>query len=320
MLTRDGVKSVRSIEEDLQEVGLKPTAVVGEIERMTQGLAEAKKNGGNAGPPVSGTAPPRSVENRALQESRTGGAPAGKPGRKSSEKPVSETAPRDAKGKRVTLAEGARQALRDAGKDPAANQDEAFKVIKKIRKTAAMKLASRLYRKAHKSAMRVASRVYRRRNKRKIAVRMKRKLKKFGRGLLQKLHKAGRRIVMSDDSALANLREDLNSNGGVASGDSQNQYEDAAHNAGVVSMLMAEVFEALGDQASADTMQALSDVSSDLADDLGKLGADGTMSESQDERLRKVLAQVVKGLKVYEGMGSPGLFDAIRASRHLADD
>jgi len=286
--------NVGTIEEDLKAVGLDPGKMLGDIDRMTGRLQEASRNPGAGGPPVRGATPPATgVENRNLlsEDRRTSGgkAPAGK---------------------YLTITEQARRQLKDAGLDPRANTAEAFRAIKKLRKTAAMKLAGRLYRKAHKATMRVASRMYRKRNKRKILVRARKKLQKFGSKMLHKLHAAGKRIVMQHaDTQLANLRESLNS-GVPGSSGKLNPHEESAHNAGLLSMYLGEVFEALGDKESAQTMYDLSDVASDLAEDLDRI-ASSDVSDAQEEKLQRVLAKTVDALKVWEGFGSPTLFQAI---------
>jgi len=289
---------IGSLEEDLKEVGLDAGKVLGEIDRVTGRLSESKANPGAGGPPVPGSAPARAIENRALYE---GG---NTPGAQRSGS-TTQVAP----GKLVTLAEQARQELKAAGTDPAANKEEAFRAIKKKRKSAAMKLAARLYRKGKKGVLRAASRVYRKRNKRKILIRARKKIKKFGRKMLAKLHAAGKRVLsMGTDDALANLREDLNSPS--ATNETTNGYEEAAFNSGLLAMHLGEVFETLGDKESAETMYSISDIASDLSEDLEKLG-EGDISEGQEEKLRRVLDQTIKALKIWEGLGSPTLFQAI---------
>ncbi len=294
--------NVGTLEESLKEVGLDAGKVIGEIDRMTGRLAESR---GNPAPPIPSTgAPARSVENRGLYEG--GQPPTGN--RQQGAAPA---------GKVTTLAEQARAELRAAGVDPSKNVEEAFVAIKKKRKTAAMKLAGRLMRKKFRAVRRVASRMYRKRNKRKILIRAKKKLRKFGAKTLAKLHKAGKRIMMQHaDQALSNLREDLNSPSGSA--DTSNQYEEAAFNAGMLASHLGEVFEALGDKESAETMFAVSDIASDLSEDLEKIG-EADLSEGQEEKLRRVLDQTVKALKVWEGFGSPTLFQAIEHAEAIAE-
>lgn len=289
---------VGTIEEGLSEVGLDPSKVIGEMERMTGKLAEARAGG----PPIrTEGAPSRAAENRSLYEGR--------------ETPRPAHAPQGGGGKPAVVKTLKAQAFEEclaAGIDPSKNIEEAFKVVKKKRKSAAQKLASRLYRKSKKAALRVASRMYRKRNKRKILLRAKKKIKKFGSKMLAKLHKAGKRIVMSNDQALANLREDLNSPSGSA--EKSNSYEEAAFNAGMLSMYLGEVFEVLGDEESAETMFSLSDQAADLAEALEAI-EEGDLSDTQEERLRKILSRSVQGLKVWEGLGSPTLYQAIEASQ-----
>jgi hypothetical protein len=283
-------RQVKSLDESFKEVGLDSGKVLGEIDRMTGRLQEARRNPGAGGPPIRDeSAPARITENRSLYEHGPRGG--------------------YAHGKAITLAEEARQELRAAGVDPEANVAEAMKVMKKKRKTAAQKLAARLYRKSKKSVLRKASKLYRKRNKRKILLRAKKKLKKFGAKLLAKMHKAGKRIVMSNDQALSNLRESLN-NPSVSTGEGMNSYEEAAHNAGLLAMYLGEVFEVLGEDESAETMFALSDAAADLSEDLEKI-AEEDLSDSQEDRLTRVLERSVAGLRMWEGVGSPTLFQAI---------
>ncbi len=264
---------------------------------MTGKLQEARRDPAAGGPPIPGSAEPRAKENRSLYEDR---------------QTPRQTHAQGGEGKVLTLKAQALAEMREAGLDPAKNVEEAFKVVKKKRKTAAMKLMSRLYRKSKKAVLRTASRMYRKRNKRKILIRAKKKLKKFGSKMLSKLHKAGKRIVMSNDQALANLREDLNKPGTGAAGDG-NSFEEASYNAGLLAMYLGEVFEVLGDEESAETMFSLSDQASDLADVLESIG-EGDLSDVQEDRLRKILDRSVAGLKVWESLGSPTLFQAIEAS------
>lgn len=296
--------NVGTLEEGLAEVGLNPSKVLGEIERVTGRLAEASKDPGGSGPPVAGAAPARSVENRSLYEnSQTPGA------RSEPRKPSSAKA--------LTLAEQVRREMTAAGQDPAANVDEAFRAVKKLRKSAAAKLMARLARKGKKAALRTASRMYRKRNKRKILIRARKKLKKFGAKMLAKMHKSGKRIMMQHDmdKNLANLRESLNTESVEV--ETVNQYEEVAYNASLLSLHLGEVFESLGDKESAETMYSLSDMASDLSEDLEKIG-EADLSEGQEEKLRRVLDKTVNAVRVWESFGSPTLFQAIEAGRTAA--
>ena len=195
--------------------------------------------------------------------------------------------------------------------------EEAFQVKKKKRQTAAQRLKARLGRRRHKAERRKASKMYRKRNKRKIVRRMKAKLRKFGAGRLAKIHAAGRRVVMAHaDSELANLREELNS---LVEGvnDEPNSFEEAAYNAGVISMYLGEVFEQAGDEQSAETMFTLSDLAADISEELDALSEE-EVSEGQQEKLRKILEGVVRALKVYEGIGSPSVYEAMEIEANLA--
>lgn len=295
--------NVGTLEESLAEVGLNPTKVLGEIERVTGRLAEASKDPGGSGPPVAGNAPARSVENRNLYENN--------------QTPGSKPEPKKPSSKVMTLAEQVRREMMAAGQDPAANVDEAFRAVKKLRKSAAAKLMARLARKGKKAALRTASRMYRKRNKRKILIRARKKLKKFGAKMLAKMHKSGKRIMMQHDmdKELANLRESLNTE--AVEVETVNQYEEVAYNASLLSLHLGEVFESLGDKESAETMYTLSDVASDLSEDLEKIG-EADLSEGQEEKLRRVLDKTVNAVRVWESFGSPTLFQAIEAGRTAA--
>src|SRR5262249_19042408 len=68
-MTLHGKKmTMRTIEEEMAEVGLDPKKSFGEIERMT-GLIEDRSK---MSPPIPGLTTPRAADHRALQESNTG--------------------------------------------------------------------------------------------------------------------------------------------------------------------------------------------------------------------------------------------------------
>jgi hypothetical protein len=187
--------------------------------------------------------------------------------------------------------------------------EEAMRAVKKKRVTMGEKLKAKRSRRKRRSSLRKAAKMYYKKFKRKIAKRAAKKLKKFGKAGLEKLHKMGRRIVMSDDQ-LANLREELNSGGAT---DASNQYEDAAFSAGMLALYLGEIFEAAGDQESAETMYDASDAAADLSEALAHLEEEDEPEEEQEQRLESILDHTVRALKVYEGMGAPSLFDVLEA-------
>lgn len=266
-----GKRVVRSLKEDLQEVGIDPSRFIGDMDRATKAI-DARARGWNGG------GPPEALR-RPLQEAGGAGGVTS-----------------------VSVVAASRSALGTGG----GTLDEALKAVKKKRKTASQRLkAKRSYRKV-KAKKRLASRKYYARKGRKILRRAKMKLAKFGRAGLARLHKARKRIVMmSADSPIANLREDLN-----GSSTTPNPYEEAAFSAGLLSVYLGEIFEVIGDKASATTMYELSDVAAAISEEFDALG-ESEPSEAQAERLQKVLETVTKAIKMYESMGSPSLFEAI---------
>jgi hypothetical protein len=188
--------------------------------------------------------------------------------------------------------------------------DEALKVVRKKRVTMGEKLKAKRGRRKRRSALRKAAKMYYKKFKRKILKRAAKKLKKFGKAGLEKLHKMGRRITMGDDR-VANLREELNTGG---SGENSNPYEEAAFSAGMLSMYLGEIFEAAGDQESAETMYDVSDAAADLSEGLASLGEDDEPEDEQKQRLERILDHAVRAIRVYEGMGAPSLFDVIEAT------
>lgn len=236
-----------------------------------------------------------------LVEARTGGgghamAPIGRGG--------SEAAPGGGGGAPETLDEGA------------------FKIVKKLFKTAGEKVKDKLGRKKRGLAkLARQSRMYRKKNKRKIAKRQKKKLAKFGAKGLTRLHKMRKRITMSSgapdlaslresingSSTIAQLREDIASLGNNArvDNDNPNPIEEAAFNAGLLAHYLGEVFEICGDTAMAESMYQLSDSAADLSEMLDGFGPDDSISEEHQQRLLKIVEAVQKGLRLHEEMGSP---------------
>jgi hypothetical protein len=275
-------KLVRPLNEELKEMGLDPEQTLGQIQH-TSSLIDKRMGGGNGGGAPDYTQRPQGQgQQRDLQE--VSGTPgAGKP-------PASST---------------------DGG-----DLEEAVRVVKRKRVSAAEKLAGKRARKKKKGKLRRLAKVYYKKAKRKILKRAKMKLKKFGKAGLQKLHKMGKRIVMGNDE-LANLREDLNTGG---SSDKSNPFEEAAFNAGLLALYLGEIFEAAGDQESAETMYDVSDAAADLSESWANLDEEDELEEDQQAQLERVLEHVTKALRVYEGMGAPSMMDVIEAVEDPEED
>jgi hypothetical protein len=206
--------------------------------------------------------------------------------------------------------------LLDISDIDSANKEEAFKAVRKKIRSASDKLRARLKRRKSRSKNRRRSKKYRAKNRMKIKRRMKRKLQKFGRAGLAKLHKMKKRVVMADReedrSDYDALREDLlsltESRDDVPStGDYLGPFEEAAFSAGYLAMLIAEHFDAMNDVEAGDALFDLSESAADLCEDLeGIMDADD-LSEENDAKLRSLVEGVIKGLRVYESIGAPGI-------------
>lgn len=266
-MIREDQRTVQPLEEGLKEIGLDPQKTLGEMHRTTK-LVEARLGVGNGGGLPS-----------YLQPRQPGQAPAETP---TSDGPSGEPV------------------------------DEAFKAVRVKVKTAGEKLKSKLARKKQGlGKLRRKSKMYYKKFKRKIAKRAAKKLAKFGRAGLEKLHKMKKRITMSsqpDESPLAGLREDLNSLGGEQHADDRsNPFEEAAFNAGLLASHLGEMFEAFGDEQSAETMYAISDQAADLSESLDALGEEDELDEDQSACLNRILEGVIKAMRMYEEMGAPSL-------------
>lgn len=204
---------------------------------------------------------------------------------------------------------------------PGQIDEAAFKIIKKLFRTAGEKVKEKLGRKKRGLAkLARQSRMYRKKNKRKIAKRQKKKLAKFGAKGLARLHKMRKRITMSapagsslaslreslsGSSSIAQLREDLATVGNEAKSGNYNPYEEAAFNAGLLAYYLGEVFDVSGDTASAEAMFQVSDAAADLSQALDGLGEDDTLGEAQEQKLVAILESIQKGLRLHEEMGQP---------------
>jgi len=263
---------VQPLDEALTEIGLDPVKTLGDMHR-TNDLIEARV-GGNSG----------------------GGAPAYiRPARSQITEDLDEVV---VDYDTVDLDEGV-----DLG--------EAIRIVRSRRLTSGQKAKGRRGRKKRRAQIKATGRKYRARSRRKIAKRARLKLRKYGTAGLERLHKQRKRVVMSNDSDLANLREDLNELGGSVA-ENSNSYEDAAFNAGLLAMHLGEMFEAYGDTQSAETMFDVSDAASDLSEAFEVLSPDTEeLDEDQEDRLQRVLDSLVKGLRIYEAMGSPSMGDIV---------
>lgn len=255
-------KVVRSLEEELSEIGLDPEKTLGAIHR-TSALVEARLGGVGTGGGAPGyLQPPAAAE----------------PGEEA----------------------------------PAATGDEdleeAFKLKRVKRKTAGMKLlAKRAYRKG-KSKSKKLGKAFRKRFKRKIARARAIIKKKFG----GKPRRKGFRVTREhaeDTSPLAALRESLND---IEVADEveleMNAFCETALNAGTLAEHFGEMFEAAGDEMSAERMFDLSDAAADLALEFAELDENvEELEEDNNHRLGVILDGTIKGLRLYEGMDSPSL-------------
>jgi hypothetical protein len=269
-------KMVRPLNEELAEIGLDPDKTLGDM-RRTNGLLDARMRGAHGG-----------------------GAPSYvRPG---AARPPAREVGRTVTEEREPIEEGAENGV---------ELHEALKSVKaRIIRGAEKAKGKRAYKKV-RSQKKAYGKKYRARNKRKIVRRAAMKARKFGGAKgLAKLHKMRRRIVMQHaDSPLANLREDLNKVGGDIT--VSNSYEDAAMQAGLLALYLGEMFETYGDKQSAETMFSVSDTASDLADAFEHIDGDEELDEEQEEKLQAVLDSMVKGLRVYEAMGSPSLGEIV---------
>lgn len=217
--------------------------------------------------------------------------------------------------------------------------DEAFKVIKKLFKTAGEKMKAKLGRKKQGLAkLRRNAKMYRRKNKRKIKKRMAKKMRKFGKAGLERLHKARKRVVMSEPepelptldestSRIAQLREDLNSFGKVEDDvveseqkEDYSPYEDAAYNAGVLAAELAEVFLAWGDEEAAESMENVSDAAADLSEMLDGFSEGEELGEEEEERLFKIISAINKGFGLHEELGAPSVDQVVEFRLENGDE
>lgn len=275
MLQRNRV--VQPLSEALEEIGLDPEKTLGDLGRTNE-LIDKRMNGAHGGGAPSYLRPAA----REISEDADPADPAAAP--------AADGDPTE------TVVEGV-------------SLEEALRSVKRKRLSGSEKAAGRRSRRKNKGKRRAAGKMYARRNKRRISKLAKKKRKKFGGTAgLEKLHRGGRRIEMSADSPLANLREDLNAQAVASVTEDESPYYEAAVEAGTLALYLGEMFEAFGDEQSAETMYDVSDAAADIAE--GFEGLD-ELDEGQEDSLSRVIDPLVKGLRIYEAMGSPSLGDII---------
>lgn len=212
---------------------------------------------------------------------------------------------------------------------------EAFKVVRRMIRTAAQKLKNkRAYRKVRSSARKYAKQYYRR-FKRKIAKKRKRLRSKFGGEAGLKRARAGgkKRITtqMSGLDAISNIREEL-ARAEAAKVEAQDAeveshdrdlpvtpYEEAVIKAGLLLMYTGEVFEDVEESAAA-AMFDLSDGAAELAEEIAGVEEidDDTM-----KRMESLFIATSKVMKAHHSIGSPMpllVFEAIDMIGDALDD
>jgi len=279
MLNRN--TKVRSLAEELKEIGLDPEKTIGQINRTTK-LVESRAFGSQGGGAPSYLRPVKPV--KALSE-------------------ATESTDYDDDGDGIDLS-------------------EAVKMVKQRRIGAAEKAKTRRERMHNRGKIKQAGKAYRRGKGKRVIKRHAKVTKRIGVAGMQRLAKGRKKVMTQGDSPLSNLREDLNSAEGIeiGSSNSTNALEDAARNAGWLAMYIGEIFEAVGDLQSADTLFDASDASADLAEQLSGDITEEDLTEEQSQMLERVLGTLVKALRMYEAMGSPSLFDAFDLAEMDGDD
>lgn len=268
-------KQVRSLEEELSEIGLNPEQTIGQIQRTTS-LIEQRMGGG----PGNGGGAPVYTQPQERPQPSPGSTPAEQ---------------------------------MDEGEEI----EEAVKLKRVKRKTAGEKLMSRRQYRKMRSKAKMAGKQYRQRHKRQIARRRAILKKKFGAGPRRK----GFRVVRESEEeiSLDQLREDINGSVAATSSD-MNPFCEAALNAGMLAMHYGEMFEALGDEETAERLFAQSDIAADLANQFASLGEDDELDQDSENRLSSVLEHVTKGMRFHEALGCPTLVKLIEAVEICGDE
>jgi len=172
------------------------------------------------------------------------------------------------------------------------------KLVKVTQKEKRVEKATRMHK---RGTLRAASRMYRKRFASKI--------KKRAKVRKRKPAKKGRQAIWQSDvsSALANLREDLEASG-VTTGE-PSPYEEAALNAGYLALLLGEIFESVGDAEAGEMLRSMSDSAATLSEAIEANGGDVT--EEIEAKLSSLLEGVSKAMSAHENLGEPSLFEAI---------
>lgn len=196
--------------------------------------------------------------------------------------------------------------------------DEVFGVVKKIRGAAA-RIAKRVRHRAYlkvRGAKKLAAKIYRKKFKRKIKRGMTKKLRRFGRKGLEKLHKMGKRIVQKSwADQIANIQEELDAEAVTKDADIIEEevieyapIVEAMYNAAETAMYLGEIFDAMGDDAG-QVLLTLSDKAVDLGEAIE--ANEGDPTEDQEAKVETVLNAVIKALAEHEERGAPSLSEAI---------
>lgn len=183
--------------------------------------------------------------------------------------------------------------------------DEQMEIVKVQKLRGAQLAQARKQRRKLRAAKKAYSKKYYARNKRKIAKRRKKALAKFGKKGLERLHKQHKRVMVAGIDRLSTLREEL------AENIETTVPEQVATNAGWLAMLLGEVFESVGEGEAAETLFELSDNAADLSERLSAVTEESLQGRNKQE-LEHLVTTVANGLRIYEDIGSPSLWEAVQ--------
>lgn len=309
-------KKIRPLEEEMADVGLNPERTLGAMERSFGMLVQ-----GSLPPDASGlkqeegASVPRSIHEvgQALRED-------------AEQPPVDEASgdepsPVDQVVAAAMEGEGVPEGIVISEEE----LQEAFKIIRKMIKTASEKMqAKRAYRKVRSKARKYAKQYYKR-FKRKISKVRKRLRKRFGgEAGLKKARAGGKKRIstkMSGLDMISNLREELEqAEARMAEAAAEPEapeaqdppvtpYEEAAIKAGLLLMYIGECFEEV-DVDSAAAMFDLSDGAADIAEEL--MGVE-VVDEETEQRLESLFIATARAMKAHHEVGSPTAMDVIEA-------
>ncbi|MBW2168483.1 MAG: hypothetical protein JRG69_04325, partial [Deltaproteobacteria bacterium] len=195
---------------------------------------------------------------------------------------------------------------------------EVFGVMKKARGAEA-RIAKRVRHRGYlktRGAKKLAEKIYRKKFKRKIKRSMGKKLRRFGRKGLEKLHKMGKRVVQKSwADQLANIQEELDADAAIDDIDIIEEevieyapVVEAMYNAAETAMYLGEIFDAMDDEAG-QVLLTLSDKAVDLGEEIE--ASEDDLTEEQEAKAETVLNAVIKALAEHEDRGSPSLSEAI---------